>query len=160
MTCFTSGYQIRETMPGGPVAVPVGGGKGRVASAPSLPKMAVYFLRFDAPAGDPSRPRCMARYYVGYAEDEHVPRRIKMHRTGVWDGLGGGHLCALPTFQRRRGVGFRVVRVLWGLTRDDERRIKRSGHFERYDPGVHRKLYLPPWLRERREHRPTLVYAA
>ena len=116
--------------------------------------MAVYFLHFDRPAGDPSRPRMSARYYVGYCPDEDVPRRIRMHRTGRWNGQGGGHHAKLPTWFREQGIGFRVVRVLWGADRDDERRIKKAGNYHRYDPFRSRRLWRPAWLRQHDDARP------
>lgn len=118
--------------------------------------MAVYFLKFESPAGDPSRPRMSARYYVGWVQDEFLPRRIKMHRTGIWDGEGGGGCPALTSWFRDQGISFDVVRILWGLSRDDERRIKRGGHFDRYDPTVSSDLsprgvlYVPGWVEDRR----------
>ena len=111
--------------------------------------MAVYFLRFERPAGDPLRPRMSARYYVGYCPDEDVPRRIKMHRTGIWDGQGSGHHACLPTWFRKQGIAFRTVRVLWGAGREDERRIKRSGNYHRWDPSRSGRLWRPKWLRLR-----------
>jgi len=102
--------------------------------------MAIYLLKFDEPAGDPSRPRCSARYYLGYSEDTKLPDRIRLHR----QGLSGA---ALPTWFHSQGIGFRVVRVFWGATRSDERKIKDAGHFDRLDPTRSHALYRPPHLR-------------
>lgn len=111
--------------------------------------MAVYLLKYEDYAGDPDRPRASARYYIGYCEDEHLPRRIRMHRTGHWTGEGGGSEPKLTRWFREQGIGFRVVRVFWGADRRDERRLKQGGHYDRLDPFVARRLWRPPWLRRR-----------
>lgn len=89
--------------------------------------MAVYLLRYDQPAGDPDRPRCSARYYLGYSEDTKLPDRIRLHR----QGLSGA---SLPTWFHQQGIDFRVVRIWWGQGRKFERRLKQAGHYERHDP--------------------------
>lgn len=109
--------------------------------------MAVYLLKYRQAAGDPDRPRASALYYVGYAEDEHLPRRLRAHRHRIWEGEGGGHQAKLPKWFRLQGIGFRCVRVFWGFTREDERRIKKGGHYERYDPRAGSRE--PAWVRAR-----------
>lgn len=88
--------------------------------------MAVYLLRYDEAAGDPGRPRASARYYIGYASDENLPRRISEHRTGT-------SRAALPDHFFSEGIGFRVARIWWGAGRTFERRLKNNGHFNKHD---------------------------
>lgn len=83
----------------------------------------VYMLCFAAPLGDPSRPRCSARHYVGWFQN---PSRITHHQNGT-----SGVPIVYAFFQR--GIPFVVSRTMPG-TRDDERRIKRSGHHAEYCP--------------------------
>ena len=104
--------------------------------------MAVYVLKFLRPIGDTSRPGCFARYYIGWARDEDLPARIAKHRKGAAG-------CALTTYAYHQGIGFRVVRVLWGLSRTDERRLKNAGHYRLLDPAVRPDLYRPAWSRPR-----------
>lgn len=91
--------------------------------------MAVYLLKYDNPAGDPERPRCSARYYIGYARDVDLERRIEQHRRGT-------SKAKLPAWFARQGIGFKVVRVWEGRGRTFERRLKNAGHYDRHDPGA------------------------
>ena len=98
--------------------------------------MAVYVLRFTRPIGDTSRPGCFARYYIGWARDERLPARIARHRRGAAG-------CALTSYAHSQGIGFRVVRIFWGLSCRDERRLKQAGHYRLLDPDVRPDLYRP-----------------
>lgn len=89
--------------------------------------MAVYLLKFERPAGDPSRPRASARYYIGFSPDLNLPARIAQHRAGR-------SRATLPEFFHAEGIGFRVVRIWWGAGRTFERRLKNNGHFDKHDP--------------------------
>lgn len=93
----------------------------------------VYLLELERPLGDPSRPRCSARFYVGMTHD--LGARLRAHRQGRRGCEGGANLTAAA---RERGIGFRLVRT-WGPfetaaeARVFERRLKRAGHFDRLE---------------------------
>lgn len=91
--------------------------------------MAVYLIKFDKPIGDTSRPRMMARYYVGYCEDGREVERLAEHKRG--EGA------SLTAYASQQGIGFRMVAIYPGLDRNDERRIKKAGHFDKLDPELH-----------------------
>ena len=88
--------------------------------------MAVYILKYHHPLGKPSKPYASARYYVGYADDERVQERIDEHRRGV-----SGAVITRHFFDQ--GIDFDVVTILPGLDRSDERRIKDSGNYARFE---------------------------
>lgn len=80
----------------------------------------IYLLHFDRALGDPERPRAGARHYLGWANGEGVESRVERHRGGT----GAKIVRALV----EQGGDFEVVWTRPG-TRNDERRLKRTGHF-------------------------------
>src|SRR5687768_3591411 len=42
----------------------------------------IYVLKFSQPIGNPNNPRAMASFYVGYCDDDTLPRRLAEHRAG------------------------------------------------------------------------------
>ena len=75
----------------------------------------VYLLHFDRPVGTARGP---VQHYLGWAYD--LEGRIQRHRRGL------SNSAALCRSAQRQGIGFRVVRTWPGLTRDDERAMKRA----------------------------------
>lgn len=107
--------------------------------------MAVYILRYRSILGHREIANAYAQYYVGWAADQDVPRRISQHRQGTSGA-------ALPTAFHAAGIPFVVCRVLWGASRDDERLIKRQNHTRRFDPQANGgRLYLPRSLKHLKE---------
>jgi hypothetical protein len=102
----------------------------------------LYLVHFD-------KPYKHAQHYLGFTEDgespeESVVRRADRHRAGR-----GSRLLQVVA---EAGISFRVVRTWPGLTRDDERRMKRSGTRNpkrcpicNTKPRTAAKLYLPEW---------------
>ncbi len=112
--------------------------------------MACYLLRYDTPAGDPSRPHASARYYLGFSADcptnRNILKRIMSHASGTWIEWSLWPLRkppALPRWFFERGIGFRVARVWLGKSRRDERRLKRAGHYKRHDLAYRFEQGLP-----------------
>ena len=102
--------------------------------------MACYLLKFNQPAGDPTRPGAFAEYYLGFSADcpthRNLLRRILSHAEGTWIEWSLYPLRqppALPRWFFERGIGFRVARVWLGRSRKFERRLKRNGHYKRHD---------------------------
>jgi hypothetical protein len=89
--------------------------------------MAVYMLRYNEPAGNPDKPRASAQHYIGYARDDRLHARIAEHR----DGTCGAKL---PMWFHAQGIGFHVVRIWPNKGRTFERKLKKAGHYERYNP--------------------------
>ncbi len=81
----------------------------------------IYLIHFDAPLGDVDRPHMHASHYLGWTEDDDVDGRIARHRAG-----DGAKILAAANLQ---GITYAVVRTWADATRDDERRMKKSGHF-------------------------------
>lgn len=79
----------------------------------------IYLIHFDEPVGDRTRPRMSASHYIGWTTD--LETRLEQHRKG----LGA----ALMAYVATKGIAWKVVRLWEGSTRDDERRLKKSGHF-------------------------------
>ena len=75
----------------------------------------VYLLCFDRPVGTARGP---VQHYLGWAYN--LEERIRRHRRGL------SNSAALCRSAQRQGIDFRVVRTGPGLTRDDERAMKRS----------------------------------
>ena len=69
----------------------------------------IYLIHFD-------RPLSHARHYVGWTEE--LPERIRSHAKGI-----GARLLAVLL---REGISWRVSRVWAGMTKKDERKIKKS----------------------------------
>lgn len=99
----------------------------------------IYVFRFSEPLGDPERPRCSARYYVGWTEKE-VEERLQDHLAGR-----GAKITAAAVAQ---GIELEVIWTQPG-TRLLERRIKLTGHFERFEnrtqPYTPKKEVPPDW---------------
>ena len=83
----------------------------------------IYLICFDAPLGDPSRPRMSAQHYVGWTTN--LKGRLKAHKAGK----GSKIMAEL----KRRNIGWAMVWATTG-TRNDERRLKKNGHFDRLCP--------------------------
>lgn len=77
----------------------------------------VYLIHFE-------RPFKHARHYVGYAD--HLEERLKHHKSG-----NGANLMRIVT---EAGIPWEVVRIWEDATRDDERKIKNTGHVPHYCP--------------------------
>jgi predicted GIY-YIG superfamily endonuclease len=86
--------------------------------------MTVYVLEFERPLGDLDNPHGSARYYVGFCDsDRELNDRLAEHRSG-WGA-------AITRAANQKGIGYRVVALLRGGTRDDERRLKRRKEMPR-----------------------------
>lgn len=81
----------------------------------------LYLLHFDRPLGRPESPRNSARHYLGWANGEGVEARLEAHRRGT----GARIIRALL----EAGGDFELVWTRRG-TRNDERRLKNTGHFK------------------------------
>ena len=76
--------------------------------------MACYLLKYDTPAGDPSKPGAFAEYYVGFSADcpthRNLIKRILSHATGDWIEWSLWPMRrppALPRWFFNRGIRFR-----------------------------------------------------
>lgn len=85
----------------------------------------VYLLHFDERIGGPGSKG--AQHYLGYAGPEGLWKRLRQHATG-------DHGAKITKAFRLRGIPYRLARTWPGATRDDERRLKRNGHVNRYCP--------------------------
>lgn len=85
--------------------------------------VACYLLHFDRPVGND---RHQASHYLGYAPDRTLRQRIAAHRAG--DGA------AITRYATGQGIALELVRTWPGLTRQDERRLKRQHHHARLCP--------------------------
>lgn len=83
----------------------------------------IYLLHYRAPLGDPTRPRMMARHYVGHANPGQADARIRHHRRGTSGA-------ALPLAFFLAGITFEVA-ATWPGTLAQERRFKANGHYDR-----------------------------
>jgi len=87
--------------------------------------MAVYFLQFEQPLGNPGNRRGQAQYYVGFCEDRpgQLQRRLAQHHAGTG--------AAITRAAVERGISFDIVYVIPDATREDERRIKQQKNHRR-----------------------------
>jgi hypothetical protein len=83
----------------------------------------IYLTHFSHRIGGEGRNG--AQHYAGWAAPGKLDARIVEHRNG-----NGARILA---FVMRSGFDFEVV-ATWDGTRDDERRFKRVGHFDRRCP--------------------------
>lgn len=81
----------------------------------------LYIVHFWQPFGSE---RHSARHYVGATKD--LSRRIAEHRRGVGKGI--------MAYAKRAGLKWTWDVLKYDASWDDERRIKRSGHYERVCP--------------------------
>lgn len=79
--------------------------------------MSVYLIHFE-------RPLAHARHYIGFAED--VPARMSRHRSGQ-----GARLIRAV---QAAGIGWELVRVWEGESRDFERSLKRRRKSSQFCP--------------------------
>lgn len=95
----------------------------------------VYLLRFTRPLGDPSRPGCHARYYLGWCPDGPgrslyaLFERIAEHRAGRGAAITAAAVAV--------GAQLQLVRTWPGADRARERAMKKNGPAR----------YAPAWLR-------------
>jgi hypothetical protein len=80
----------------------------------------VYTLHYDKPLGDPMNPRGFARHYTGFATERHLEARIAEHASGTCRA----RLCMAF---HAAGIGFQVVAVEHGVTRERENQLKLRG---------------------------------
>ena len=92
----------------------------------------LYLIELERPIGDVARPRCSARYYLGWCKSSSE-LRLQQHRRG--DGA------RMLAWRIEAGVGDRLI-ATWRGTIADEWRLKRAGHFDRLAARV-RGLNLP-----------------
>ena len=92
----------------------------------------LYLIELERPIGDVARPRCSARYYLGWCKSSPELRLVQ-HRRG--DGA------RMLAWCNEAGVGYRLI-ATWRGTIADEWRLKRAGHFDRL-AGKVRGLNLP-----------------
>lgn len=94
--------------------------------------MAVYMLQFDEPLGNPEKPYASAQFYIGFAEDRRLGKRLREH----FSGRGS----AITKAAKERGIGFRVAMVIEKGTPQLEKRLKRQGRYarilERFERGT------------------------
>lgn len=75
----------------------------------------IYILQFSETIGNKQNPRGMARYYIGYCEDDRLEERINEHRTGMGS--------AITRAVVNRGLKLSVVMTMPG-DRNKERKLK------------------------------------
>ena len=80
----------------------------------------VYTLHFDAPLGDPARPRMSARHYTGWAPLGGLLSRLLDHKRG------GAHSACITRAAAMRGIGWHVAALEHG-TPARERQLKQCG---------------------------------
>lgn len=78
----------------------------------------VYILEFTQPLGNE---RHQAKYYLGWAMD--VEERLEEHEAG--------HGAAITRAAIERGFGLKLVAIIPGMTRNDERRLKNQKNTRR-----------------------------
>lgn len=79
----------------------------------------LYLLHFDEPIR-------RARHYLGICRSDRLEKRMREHQ--------GGYGARLTSRLVNHGLGFALARVIANASRDDERRLKRAGHFDRLCP--------------------------
>jgi len=94
--------------------------------------MAVYMLQFSEPLGNPDKPYASAQFYIGFAEDRRLGKRLREH----FKGRGA----AITKAAKERGINFRVAMVIEKGTPELEKRLKRQGRcariLERFERGT------------------------
>lgn len=83
----------------------------------------IYLLHSTVPLGTTGKNA--ASHYLGWCEEDDLMRRLKYHQSGHSDAA------IVRAFVRAGGK--LLLGAVWpGRTRDDERRMKNSGHLSRY----------------------------
>jgi hypothetical protein len=97
-------------------------GRSRRAASgwPCKQEGCVYTLHFARWLGNTASPRGCARHYTGFALEHRLDARIAEHRAGT---------CGVPLVVAfyRAGIGFEVVSVEYGVTRERENQLKLRG---------------------------------
>lgn len=82
----------------------------------------IYIGRFERPIGNPNVRGGTATFYIGWTEDEPRSR---------WDDHEAGRGARITAYVSAQGIGIEWKVLESNVTRQRERQIKSSGHYER-----------------------------
>lgn len=85
----------------------------------------IYLLHSTVSVG--TEGRNAASHYLGYCEESGLANRFREHQSGASD-------VAIIRAFKARGGRLLLAKVWPGKTRDEERKMKRHGHFSRLCP--------------------------
>lgn len=95
----------------------------------------LYIGHFAEKIGNPSNPRFQAQHYLGYAEPSRKcgNRWISGYDARVQEHMEGRG-AKITRYVIRRGIPIVFFPIKRKATRDEERKLKRAGHYNRLCP--------------------------